>query len=280
MIQIEHLSFAYEQRQVLQDISFAVQEGQILSLLGPNGSGKTTLLRCFNKILRPQQGRICLQGQPLEQIPLRHLAKLIGYVPQQESVTFPFSVFETVLMGRRPHVGWRLQPHDLEMVEECLRALHLEHLSQRRVTELSGGERQRVALARALAQEPQVLLLDEPTSSLDLRHQLEVMETVAALVKSRGLTAVLAMHDLNLAARFTDQIVMLHQGQLFCAGQPAAVLTRDNIRTVYGVEADIHRRNGYFFVHPLRCAGAARCGQPSQVCTPNPERRSKIDSLA
>ncbi len=255
MIQVQHLQFAYEKRPVLRDISLTVREGEILSLLGPNGSGKTTLLRCFNKILHPQGGRIQLQGQPLRDIPLRELARLIGYVPQQESVTFPFSVFETVLMGRRPHVGWRLQSHDLEIVQACLQALHLEHLSHRRVTDLSGGERQRVAIARALAQEPRIMLLDEPTSSLDLRHQLEVMETMAGLVKSRGMTAILAMHDLNLAARFADQIVMLHQGRLFCAGTPDMVLTRDNIRTVYGVEAEIYRRNGFFFVHPLRCAG-------------------------
>lgn len=263
MIQVQHLHFAYEHRVVLQDISFTVPEGEILSLLGPNGSGKTTLLRCFNKILYPQQGRVLVKGQPLGHTPLRELAKLIGYVPQQEAVTFPFSVFETVLMGRRPHVGWRLGSHDLEIVQACLRSLNLEHLSQRQITALSGGERQRVAIARALAQEPQILLLDEPTSSLDLRHQLEVMETVAGLVKSRNMTAVLAMHDLNLAARFSDQIVLLHHGHLFCAGHPGTVLTRDNIRTVYGVEAEIYRRNGFFFVHPLRCARTAG-GAPTQ----------------
>lgn len=264
MIQVQHLHFAYEQRAVLQDVSLTVQEGEILSLLGPNGSGKTTLLRCFNKILHPQEGSVEVKGQPLRLISLRELAKLIGYVPQQEAVTFPFSVLETVLMGRRPHVGWRLRSHDLDIVQACLRSLNLEHLSHRRVTELSGGERQRVAIARALAQEPQILLLDEPTSSLDLRHQLEVMETVAGLVKSRNMTAVLAMHDLNLAARFSDQIVLLHHGHLFCAGHPGTVLTQDNIRTVYGVEAEIYRRNGYFFVHPLHCAKGQTCGHPVQ----------------
>ncbi len=276
MISIHHLHFSYEKRSVLQDVSFTVQEGEILSLLGPNGSGKTTLLRCFNKILHPQQGSVQVKGQPLGLISLRELAKLIGYVPQQEAVTFPYSVFETVLMGRRPHVGWRLRTHDLDIVQACLRSLNLEHLSHRRVTELSGGERQRVAIARALAQEPQILLLDEPTSSLDLRHQLEVMETVAGLVKSRNMTAVLAMHDLNLAARFSDQIVMLHHGHLFCAGHPGTVLTRGNIRTVYGVEAEIYRRNGFFFVHPLRCARTARGAQTHYPVCPAPNRLDQV----
>jgi iron complex transport system ATP-binding protein len=263
MIQVHNVGFAYHQREVLQDITLTAREGEILSLLGPNGSGKTTLLRCFNKILQPQRGRIQIQGRPLAALPLREVAKIIGYVPQQETATFPFTVFETVLMGRRPRIGWRLRSHDLDIVQESLQVMHLEHLSPRRLTELSGGERQRVAIARVLAQEPQVMLLDEPTSSLDLRHQLEVMETVANLVKKRGMTAVLAMHDLNLAARFSDQIVLLHHGHLFCAGQPGTVLTRDNIRTVYGVETEIYRRNGFFFVHPLRCAGALSGAPPA-----------------
>lgn len=254
MIRIQDLSFAYHQQPVLQQINLTIRAGEILALLGPNGSGKTTLLRCLNKILRPQQGEIWLQGRSLAEISLPELARIVAYVPQQEVATFPFSVFEMVLMGRRPHIGWRVRPGDLQRVRECLQFLHLEHLSQRRITELSGGERQRVALARALAQEPQVILLDEPTASLDLRHQLEVMETVTRLVKERALTAVIALHDLNLAARFADQIVLLHQGRKFCAGFPSVVLTRENIRQVYGVEAEIYRRNGFFFVHPLRCA--------------------------
>lgn len=264
MIQIQSLSFFYQQAKILDRIDLTVREGEILALLGPNGSGKTTLLRCLNKILRPQAGTIHFQGRPLEAIPLPELAKLIGYVPQQETVTFPFTVFEMVLMGRRPHVSWRLHARDLERVQECLHAMHLEHLSHRRVTELSGGERQRVALARVLAQEPLLMLLDEPTSSLDLRHQLEVMETVAILVKEQGLTAVIALHDLNLAARFADQIVLLHRGRHFCGGPPGLVLTQENIRTVYGVEADIYRRNGYFFVHPLRCAPTPCCSYESR----------------
>ncbi len=259
MIRIQALSFSYQQVKILDRIDLTVREGEILALLGPNGSGKTTLLRCLNKILRPQTGAIHFQGRPLEAIPLPELAKLIGYVPQQETVTFPFTVHEMVLMGRRPHVSWRLQPRHLQRVEECLHVMHLEHLSQRRVTELSGGERQRVALARVLAQEPLLMLLDEPTSSLDLRHQLEVMETVSILVKERGLTAVIAMHDLNLAARFADRIVLLHRGRHFCGGPPDLVLTQENIRTVYGVEAEVYRRNGFFFVHPLRCAPTPCC---------------------
>ncbi|MGQ9920593.1 MAG: ABC transporter ATP-binding protein, partial [Desulfobacca sp.] len=160
MIQVHNVFFAYQEREVLQDINLTAREGEVLSLLGPNGSGKTTLLRCLNKILQPQRGRIQVQGQPLTAMPLRELAKLIGYVPQQESATFPFTVFETVLMGRRPRVGWRLRHHDLQIVLEALHYMHLEQLSQQRLTELSGGERQRVAIARVLAQEPQIMLLD------------------------------------------------------------------------------------------------------------------------
>lgn len=261
MIEINELAFAYSHREIFGGINIVAGPGEIISILGPNGSGKTTLLRCINKILKPTKGTIHIRGKRVSDIRLRELSKLIGYVPQSEAGTFPFTVFETVLMGRRPHIGWSIRNHDLGIVSEIIHHLKLEGLRQRSINELSGGERQRVLIARALAQEPAIMLLDEPTSSLDLRHQLEVLEVVAALVKNKRMGAIMAMHDLNLAARFSDKIIMLHQGKMFCSGTPSEVMTPENIRAVYGVEADVRRQNGYLVIHPLRCAGAPPCGQ-------------------
>lgn len=256
MIEINELAFAYHQREVFGGINILAGPGELISILGPNGSGKTTLLRCLNKILKPTKGTIKIRGKRVSEIRLRELAKLIGYVPQSEKGTFPYTVFETVLMGRRPHIGWSIGNHDLTIVYDIIQHLQLDGLRQRNINELSGGERQRVLIARALAQEPVLMLLDEPTSSLDLRHQLDVLEVVAAAVKSKGMGAIMAMHDLNLAARFSDRIMMLHRGRMFCSGTPAEVMTPENIREVYGVEVDVRRQNGHLFIHPLRCAGA------------------------
>lgn len=250
-LDIQGIRFDYGSSPILNNISLNVDSGEILSLAGPNGSGKTTLLRCINRILKPKCGSILVEDSDICQANLRELALTLGYVPQSAPASFPLSVFDTVLLGRKPHVNWRLGDHDKDLAFDVLKMMNLDHLALRLFNELSGGEKQKVLIARAICQEPKVMILDEPTSNLDLRHQLEVLSTISDLVKDRGIAAVMAMHDLNLASRFSHKIAMLKDGIIFSAGEPAEVLEPDTIRTVYGVEAVVHQDSGHPFIVPL-----------------------------
>jgi len=254
MIEIRELVVGYNGSEVLQGVSFRVEAGEIVSVIGPNGSGKTTLLRCMNKTLRPSGGSISIQGKDLHGIGLRELSRTMATVHQRESETFPFTVFETVLMGRRPHIGWRVGERDLGVVSRVMRGLGLEELRDRCVDELSGGERQRVLIARALAQEPSVMLLDEPTSNLDPRHQLEVFELITDLAVRKKMAIVFAIHDLLLAARFSHTVVMLKGGRVAAAGPPEQVITVSNLRSVYGIEAFICSNGGTLHVVPRKAS--------------------------
>ena len=254
MLTLCDISAGYGRTQVLNGISAGVRKGKILGIVGPNGAGKTTLIKCIARIIRPSGGRVCIDDTDIARLTRSALARKIGYVPQRLPSRFSMSVFETVLTGRRPHAAWRPMDSDLSKTARILRQLGLAALAMRDLGELSGGQAQKVLLARALVQEPAFLLLDEPTSSLDLYHQLEVMELVAALVRKKALGAVMAMHDLTLAGRFSDDLLMMHKGAAVCHGCPADLLTAGRIREVYGVKAAVHRENGHVFVHPLQCA--------------------------
>jgi iron complex transport system ATP-binding protein len=239
-ITVQDLTFSYRSTPTLNKVSIQLCDSEVLGMVGPNGSGKTTLLKCINKILEPKQGKILLGDQSISKMSRLDVAKQLGYVPQStlgnNEVT---TVFEMVLIGRRPHITWQSSPKDEEKVWEALKKLNVEHLAMRNFYELSGGEQQRVLVARSLAQEAKVLLLDEPTSNLDIRHQLEVMDLTRKLVVNQKLSAVIAIHDLNLAARYCDKIVMMKEGAVFAAGEAKAVLTTENIGAAYGVEVEI-----------------------------------------
>ncbi|RQW78725.1 MAG: ABC transporter ATP-binding protein [Methanothrix sp.] len=250
-ISIQGLTFSYNSHKILDDLDVAVADSEVLSLVGPNGSGKTTLIKCIDRILKPK-GSILLDGKEIESMSRQDVAKLIGYVPQSSSTPLATTVFDTVLMGRRPHISWRVSDADLDKVADVLERLHLEDLAMRDFAQLSGGQKQKVLIARALAQEPAVLLLDEPTSNLDMRHQLEVMETISSLVKEKKISAVMAIHDLNLASRFSDKLVMLKNGQVWAAGEPKALLNEANICKVYGIEAVVMNALGRPYIVPLR----------------------------
>ena len=254
MIAIEGLAFGYNGTEVLRGVSFRVEPGEIVSVIGPNGSGKTTLLRCLGKIVKPSRGVVSVQGKDLSTVGLRDLSKMMATVHQSETDLFPLTVFDTVLMGRRPHIGWRVKGSDLEVVSEVMRRLNLDELRNRFVDELSGGERQRVLIARALAQEPSVMLLDEPTSNLDPRHQLEVFELITDLAARKGIAIVCAIHDLHLAARFSHTVVMLKGGRVAAAGPPECVITASNLRSVYGIEAFICTNGGCLHVVPRKAS--------------------------
>ncbi len=241
-IEIENLEFSYDSTPVLEDVNLQVKEGETLAIIGPNASGKTTLLKCMNGILEPENGSILIEGKELENLGKEDIAKKIGHVPQAGNESFPTTVFDTVLMGRKPHGGWKPRDEDLEAASKVLEKLDLEDIAMRDIGEISGGQRQKVLIARALAQNPEVLLLDEPTSSLDLRHQLEVLDIIREQT-GKGISIVMAMHDLNLAARYSDKIAMLDEGKIFAAGGKG-VLTSENIESVYGVEVSIENKDG------------------------------------
>jgi iron complex transport system ATP-binding protein len=239
LLRVKNVTFSYGGRDVLQNVALDVNAGEILSIVGPNGAGKSTLIRCINRILMPRLGTIHLDGQEIERLTERGRARKFGYVPQAEGEAFPSTVYETVLMGRRPHVIWSVSKSDLAAVEEVIRYMGLAGYAERYLYELSGGERQKVMLARALAQQPEVLLLDEPTSNLDVRHQLEVLELVREVAHGQGKCVLMVMHDLNMAVRFSDQVLMLKSGQVFAAGKPGEVLIPENIKAVYEIDAQV-----------------------------------------
>ena len=252
-LKVENVEFSYTSVPVLTDVCLELAQSEMLGIVGPNGAGKSTLIRCIDRILKPQRGSIFLDGEEIQHIGTRETAKKLGYIPQSASQVFPATVFDTVLMGRRPHIGWRSSEKDNEKVLDVLQMLNIEDLAMRDINETSGGQQQRVFIARALAQEPDILLLDEPTSNLDIQHQLEVMEIIKDLVAKKGISAIMAVHDLNLASRYTDRVIIMKGGRIFDAGSPPDVLTPENIRSVYGVEAEVINRNGGMpYIIPLR----------------------------
>ena len=227
-------------REVLCGVSLELRAGEVLGLVGANGAGKTTLLRAASGVLRPDAGRVLLAGRPLASVARRELARQIAVVPQDAPFAFPFRAGEAVLMGRSPHLP-RLAfegPRDLAIARASLAQVGIEALADRSILELSGGERQLVLLARALAQEPRVLLLDEPTAHLDLRHRLQVLELVRELAGA-GRSALVVSHDLSLAARSCDRLALLAAGRVLRVGPPAEVLSSEAVHEAFGIEADV-----------------------------------------
>ena len=237
ILSVNGLAFDYPSRPVLRNISFSICKGNFLAVLGVNGAGKSTLLKCINRVLKPRAGMVFLQKEEVNKFTRRELAKRIGYVAQrQEQVST--TVFDAVLLGRKPYIQWEASPKDLETAKKALSILELEEYSLRYLDELSGGEQQKVMIARALAQEPDLLLLDEPTRNLDLKNQLEVIRIIKKIVTNGQIGAVVSMHDLNLALRFADKFILLKNGEIFAAGG-LEVMTPENIERVYSTPVKI-----------------------------------------
>ncbi len=236
IMQVNNLGFRYEEPWVLRNLNFFVRGGEFIGVLGPNGSGKSTLLRLLDGILTPQEGQALLEGSPVHTMKRREVARRIAVVPQNYTGIFAFSAREIVLMGRSPHLrNWSFEEeHDYAVVQRVMEQTHTLALAARPLEQLSGGERQRVLIARALAQEPQLLLLDEPTAFLDIRHQVEILSLLKFLNKNEGLTVVAVTHDINLASLYCDRIILLDRGIIHDDGVPEAVLTARNIEAVYG----------------------------------------------
>lgn len=240
MIRIEHLSYSFGKQPILNDISLHVAQGSFTALLGPNGCGKTTLLRCIGGLLKPQKGSISLQDRDLRDYNPRQLAQQLSFVRQQASTDFEFTAFDLVMMGRNPyqkHLENESQS-DRQLVEQCMRQTNTWHLRDSFPREMSGGELQRVMIARALAQSTPIMLLDEPTSNLDIAHQFDIMEMLSNICQRQGKTILLVVHDLNLALRYCPQAVLLHNYGIIAHGAIENVLTSNNIRTAFGIESE------------------------------------------
>jgi iron complex transport system ATP-binding protein len=247
-IETQNLTFAYHKEYVLEALSLKFEPGKFSAVLGPNGSGKSTLIKCIDGILPVNSKSIFIDNRDITRLSGNERARLMGYVPQQENAVFSSTVYETVLMGRKPYIGWAPGKTDHKTVNSVIAELDLGNISHRYLNELSGGQRQRAIIGRALAQEPRVLLLDEPTANLDLKHQLEVMQILQELA-NKNMNVIIAIHDLNLAAMFCNNFVMLQNGALFAEGN-SSVITAETIRKLYGVEVKIIADNDKKMIIP------------------------------
>lgn len=242
-VHVEGLSHSYGDHAVLNGLAFSVDPGVFFIIIGPNGSGKTTVMRVISGVVRPDAGRVEILGRSVRGYGRKALARVVALVPQMATVHFPFSVMETVLMGRSPHLGMLgfEQARDFEIARETMAFTQVDHLISRKLDQLSGGELQRVMIARAICQEPQIILLDEPTASLDLSHQVRIMDLMERLKEERGVTVVMVSHDVNLAAMYGDRLLLLKEGRVVMLGTPKEVLTFELLEQAYGCTLVVDR---------------------------------------
>ncbi len=240
IIRLDHMFSGYGSRTILHDISFTVDKPEYICVVGPNGVGKSTLIRTLNGLLKPSAGTIELQGRPLSDYTQKEVAKIVGYVPVLNSDFNIMTVLETVLIGRYSHQRWRTTQADLDVAYKALQAMEIEDLAGRQFNELSSGQKQKVSIARGLVQEPSVLMLDEPTANLDIRHQVYVSAFLKELSQRTQITVFTVSHDLNLASKYADRIILMERpGKIYGIGTPQEIITRENIRHVYGVDCTI-----------------------------------------
>lgn len=241
MLEAMKLTLGYGAKPVLEKVSYSFESASITAIVGPNGCGKSTFLKGICRLLKPKGGAVLLDGADIARLPPREIARKVGLLPQNVSAPSDFTVREIVSMGRYPYLGWmeRLKERDTELVNWALQTTGLQEMAHRLSGTLSGGERQRMWLAALLCQQPRFVLLDEPTTHLDISYQFEVLELLKELNEAQGLTIILVLHDLNQAARYAHRIIMMKDGEVFKEGVPADVFTRENLYYVFNIEADI-----------------------------------------
>lgn len=248
MLNIRDLHFSYGQREILHGIDLDVPDNTVVSVLGPNGVGKTTLLNCICNVLKPQSGTIEIDGKRVNDLRGKEMARNIGYVPQTPSRAF-MTVFDSILLGRKPYFDFNTRADDLRMVAEVIADLHMEDLSLRYATEISGGEFQKMQIARALVQKPKLLVLDEPANNLDLTNQHMVMNLVREISKERGISALLTMHDINLAAAYSDILVFINDGYVDTCGG-TEIVTPELVKRIYNIDVDVIYHKGATVIIP------------------------------
>jgi len=268
-LEVQNLGLAYGRNVVMRDLTFHVMPGEMVGLIGPNGSGKSTAIKALSRVISPYSGRIFLDGKNISKISRGDLARLLGVVPQMPLLPSTFTAFEIVLMGRNPHLGL-LQyegARDLAITWQAMERTATHSFAKRRISELSGGEIQRIVIARALAQQPKLILLDEPTANLDISHQVQILGLIRNLCLQNGLTVVIALHDLNLASQYCDRLILINNGQVHAQGTPREVINPWNIKEVYGVEGCVytHPVNGLPAV--LLEGGNSKHAKPGEVAT-------------
>ncbi|SHI49593.1 iron complex transport system ATP-binding protein [Desulfatibacillum alkenivorans DSM 16219] len=249
ILEVDGVKFGYNGKDILKNVQLNVDRGEMLVILGPNGVGKTTLLRCINAILKPKAGTIMVEGGDVLKMEPAAIARRVGYVAQYQAKT-RMTAFDAILMGRKPHIRFRTSEDDIRMVDGAIKVLGLEDLAMRHIDEMSGGELQKVAVGRALVQEPRLMLLDEPTSSLDLKNTMNILSLIQRVVKEHNVGAVMTMHNLNSALRFADKFVFLKNGEIHSAGEIQEV-SEEMIEEVYDIPVEILHHNGRPLVVPL-----------------------------
>lgn len=242
ILSVDDVEFSYNSKNVLKKVKFEVNRGEVVSILGVNGAGKSTLLKCINRMLKPKKGAILVDDFNLNTLNNEEIAKKMAYVSQNANGNY-ITVFDAVLLGRKPYIKWEVSKKDLEITGNILKLMNLEEYALRYTRELSGGELQKVVIARALVQEPQILLLDEPTKNLDIKNQMEVMKIIKNISKSQNISSIVVMHDLNLTLRFSDKFIMLKDGIIYSKGN-SGVINSKNILEVYNVNAYVDNYNG------------------------------------
>lgn len=240
-VTVEGVSFAFDQEEILKNIDLKIEKGKFYSILGPNGSGKTTLVKNICKTLTVKQGSIYVEERDIKILSSKAMAKEMALVPQNTTVEFDFSVEDIVLMGRTPYIGRfsSESEEDLKIAQEAMEATNTWQLRHKSINSLSGGERQRVIVARAITQSTDIILLDEPISNLDIYHQVEILNAIKQLNLKKGITIITVLHDLNLAAAYSDQIIMMHEGRVHSWGTPEEILVEDKIKEVYGIDVQV-----------------------------------------
>ncbi len=243
-LHINDLRFDYPGANILHDISLDSDKPEIIGILGPNGVGKSTLIHCMNRILQPTGGTVMVDEKSVKDYRLKELAKIMGYVPCSTSDAFPMTVLDTILVGRHPRGEWRTSDNDFEVAYDAIKQMGLEDLAMRPFNALSAGQRQKVMLARGLAQEPKILLLDEPTANLDIKHQYYVTKLMKRLAHEKNMQVVMICHDLNIASKYCERIILMAEGTIYAVGTPSEVITEDNIKIVYGISCKVINDNG------------------------------------
>jgi len=245
-LEMQEATLSYGDKKVVEDITFQVMPGEMVGIVGPNGSGKSTIIKALSRVIAPHSGRVLINNRDIAHIPRKELSLLVSVVPQTPLLPSAFTAFEIVLMGRNPHLGlFQYEgPRDIEVTWQAMKQTFTQPLAERRISELSGGEIQCVVIARALAQETEAILLDEPTASLDISRQIEVLDLIKGLCHTKKLATVVAMHDLNLAVHYCDRMILINKGRIHCQGTPAEVINPQNLEQVYGP-------GNYVHTHPL-----------------------------